>query len=42
MWNTAESIKIHRKVWMNNLKAMDPVDNRIILKLNLKKFVKGL
>jgi hypothetical protein len=37
MWNTEESIKIQRKVWKNKLKAMGPVDNRIILKMNLKK-----
>lgn len=37
MWNTEERRKIHRKVRKNNLKAMGPVNNRIILKLTLKK-----
>jgi hypothetical protein len=42
MWNTEESRKIHRKVWKNNLEAMGPMDNRIILKLVLKKCDEGL
>jgi len=42
MWDREESRKIHRKVWKNNLKAIGPVDNRVILKLFLKKCDEGL
>jgi hypothetical protein len=42
MWNTEESRKIHRKVWKNKPKARGPLDNRIILKLILKKCDEGL
>jgi hypothetical protein len=42
MWNKEESRKIHGKIWKNNLKALGPVNDRIILKFILKKCDEGL